>query len=338
MKTVTPMKVDQLEEAIEVSATDTIPVIDLSGFATREGRSKIAAEVHDACTSIGFFLIKGHGISKTVMESMFKASEKYFDLPINEREKHTNDFKRGFLRKGGQSKESYEISLDLPLDDPDVVAGCYLHGPNYWPGGHPWLQKVADQYLASILELGEKIERLFAIGLGIDEYYFVELCKKPTLHLRLMHYLEQPEEMRTRDLVIPAHTDYGMFTVLLQDPNGGLEIQRRDGTWVKAPQVEDSFVVNIGDMMEIWTNDLYVSTPHRVVGLSGRDRHSVPAFFAPAFNTSVECISSCLAPGEAAKHPPLLAGKYLDERLSQQYGATGTGKGSVRAHRMRASA
>jgi isopenicillin N synthase-like dioxygenase len=320
-----------LAEGISTSASE-IPVIDLSDFDSAAGRARIAKEVREACVTVGFFLITGHGIPTDVREGMREAAKRYFALPDSERQKDATDvrFRRGYMHMPGSPRDSYELSLDLPLDDPDVVAGRFLHGPNHYPENHPWFQAAVEPYLAASLALGERLERLFAISLDVDESFFVDLCKKPTLHMRLQHYYPQTEEQRVKELAVPAHTDLGMFTILFQDPNGGLEIQRRDETWLKCPQVEGAFVVNVGDMLEIWTNDLYVSTPHRVFGLNNRDRYSIPVFFSPAFNTLVECIPSCLKPGETPKHEPMVNSTYLQRRLGlegKEYGDP------VRAHR-----
>ena len=322
----------------EAPVTDDIPLIDLSDFDTAEGRDRIAKEIYAACTSIGFFLITGHGIPENVMEGVFTASTRYFGLPLDERRGHTNDYKRGFVWIEGRTTESYEMGFDLPADDPDVQDGLFLHGPNVWPEALPSFKGAVEPFNQNILALGEKLQRLFAISLDIEETFFVDLCRKPTLHARLLHYLVQPEEARLRDFAVPEHSDLGMFTILMQDPNGGLEIQRRDGTWIRTPKIDGSFVVNVGDMMEIWTNEVYVSTAHRVIGLKGIERQSAAAFFAPAYRTSVECIESCIAPGETARHPPLMAGEYLTQRLARLYDDKAEGRATIGSHRARVGA
>lgn len=320
----------------EAPVTDDIPLIDISDFGTAEGRERIAGEIGAACTSIGFFLITGHGIPQSVMDGVFAASTRYFSLPLDLRRTHMNAYKRGFVWVEGRTTESWEMGFDLPEEDPDVQDKLYLHGPNVWPEDQPWLREAVEPFNLGILDLGERLQRLFAISLGIAEDFFVELCRKPTLHARLLHYRIQSEEARVRDFAVPEHSDLGMFTILMQDPNGGLEIQRRDGTWIRTPKMEGAFVVNVGDMLEIWTNDRYVSTAHRVIGLKGTDRQSVATFFAPSYRTSVECIESCIAPGEVAKHPPLMAGEYLWSSLARLYDDNAGGKAVVGSHRARA--
>lgn len=309
-----------MDQATQTLGADAIPLIDMSDFGDPAGRVRISKAIREACLSVGFFLVKGHGVSQDIFDGAAAASRRYFNLPDADRKDDLIDpvFRRGYMPASEGARgalESYELSLDLPLDDPDVQAGHFLHGPNRWPTDKPWLHEAIEPYRQAVLALGERLERLFALSLDLQEDYFVELCSKPTFHLRLMHNLPQTEEQKKVLMTVGEHTDFGMLTILMQDPNGGLEVKLRDGEWVKAPYVEGTFVINVGDMLELWTNDLYVSTPHRVIGLTGRDRYSIPAFFSPAFNTVVECIPSCLAPGEKPKFSPLQAGEYLKQRL-----------------------
>lgn len=229
--------------------------------------------------------------------------------------------------------ESYELSLDLPLDDPDVVAGRFLHGPNRWPNRHPWFRAAIEPYLEAILDLAEKLERVIALSLDLDENFFVKLCKKPTFHLRLLHYFGQTEAEKMEHMATGAHSDLGFLTILMQDPNGGLELQVREGEWIKAPYVPGTFIINVGDMLELWTNELYVSTPHRVIGLTGRDRYSIPAFVSASYNTVVECIPSCLAPGDTPRFQPVTAGLYTESRLRVETEEGYGGYGEIGGHR-----
>ena len=327
-----------MNEAIPAGNFDVVSLIDLSAFDDPNGRMAISEEIRAACLSTGFFLVTGHGVSKEILDAVDAAAERYFDLPLEDRMVDEIDeaFRRGFMPvvPGPRATvESYELSLDLPLTDPDVVAGHFLHGPNRWPDRHPWFREAVEAYMNAILDLGVKLERLFALSLGLDEYFFVELCKKPMFHLRLLHYFGQTEEEKKTHMATGAHSDFGMLTILRQDPNGGLELQPRGADWSQAPFVQDSFVINVGDFLELWTNGLYVSTPHRVIGLTNRDRYSIPAFFSPAVDTLVEAIPSCLAPGEKPKFKPIRTGEYLRRRILSETLEGGDGYDGVGGHR-----
>lgn len=302
-----------------------VPILDLGGMETPQGRAELAAQLRKACLGLGFFYVQNHGVPKTLNDGIFEATKRFFALPLEERMKIEIDptYRRGYMpqgitksRESGKAdlKESYEISVDLPEDDPDVVLGRFLHGPNRWPADHPWLQEAAEPYFDATMELAKKLLRIFALSLDLREEAFSEMCTKPMMHMRLLHY--PPQQADTDDDAFGAHphTDYGMMTILNQDPIGGLELRTRDGEWVAAPHIENTFVVNVGDLFKMWTNDLYVSTPHRVLNRTGRERFSIPTFLSLDYDTIISCLPSCI--GDGAKYPPIKSGDYLTERLT----------------------
>lgn len=313
-------------EAPRIATRDEVPVLDLSGMETAEGRQQLAQKLHEACVGLGFFYVENHGVPQKVCDGIFEATQRYFALPLEERMKTEIDatYRRGFMpqgvtksRESGKAdlKESYEISVDLPEDDPDVVLGRFLHGPNRWPEDHPWLREAAEPYFDGTMDLARRLLRIFALSLDLREAAFTEFCTKPMMHMRLLHY--PPQAPATGDDAFGAHphTDYGMMTILNQDPIGGLELRKRDGEWVAAPWIEGTFVVNVGDLFKMWTNDLYASTPHRVLNRTGKERYSIPTFLSLDYDTVISCLPSCLG-SEGAKYPPIKSGDYLTERLT----------------------
>ena len=111
--------------------------------------------------------------------------------------------------------------------------------------------------------------------------FFTDLFNKPTSRLKVNHYPPQPNPKSENDIGVVPHSDSGGFTILWQDEVGGLEAQSKSGDWVVAPPVEDTFVVNLGNIMQIWTNGRFSSTPHRVVNRGGVERYSIPLFVNP---------------------------------------------------------
>lgn len=316
-------------EAPRAADRAEVPVLDLSGRDSPGGLQALAAELRQACLNLGFFYVANHGVPQALTDGVFGAAKRYFDLPTEERMADLIDqrFKRGYMPYGlnhspgydPDLKESYELALDLPEDDPDAVLGHWLHGPNRWPAQHPWLQAACDPYLDAAVALGKRLLRIFAVSLDLDDTYFLQFCRKPMMHMRLFHYPPQPAASGDLAFGVRPHSDLGMLTILNQDPIGGLELQKRDGEWVAAPFIPGTFVVNIGDLFRMWTNDLYVSTPHRVINRTGRERYSIPTFFCLDYDTPVACLPSCLAPGAAPKYPEVRAGEYVESRLSTSY-------------------
>jgi isopenicillin N synthase-like dioxygenase len=132
--------------------------------------------------------------------------------------------------------------------------------------------------------------------------------------LRLLHY-PAAASGGEEQIGAGAHTDYGNLTLLATDDVGGLEVRTRAGTWIEAPAMPGAFVVNIGDCLMRWTNDVYVSTPHQVVNRSGRERYSIAFFFDPNPDAEVAVIPSCVGEGQRARYQPILAADYLKYRL-----------------------
>jgi isopenicillin N synthase-like dioxygenase len=306
------------------ASADEVPTLDLTALLAGDDLGPLAARLHHACETIGFFYVKNHGVPDTVIDNIFAATRRYFDLPLEERLKMKIDdrFRRGFMPQGINQhpgyapdlKESYELALDLPLDDPDVAAGLPLHGPNRWPEAHPWLREAAEAYFAETLSLGKRLLRVFAVSLELPEDFFLRYCRKPMVQTRLFHY--PPAQMiDERNFGVAPHSDYGMITLLTQDPIGGLELRKRDGEWVGAPYIPGTFVINLGDMFKVWTNDLYVSNLHRVVNRTGRERYSIPTFFNLDYDAPVACLPTCQSEQNPPKHAPIKSGDYLVGRF-----------------------
>jgi isopenicillin N synthase-like dioxygenase len=302
-----------------------VPVLDLTPLLRGERIDALARDLHHACTTTGFFYVANHGVARSIVDGVFDATRRYFALPLEERMNDRMDdrFRRGFMPYGinphpgydPDLKESYEIGVDLPPDDPDVRAGRPLHAPNRWPADKPWLRVAAEPYFTATLELGKALLRLFAVALGEPEPFFLQWCKKTMAQSRLFHYPPQRAPENEQEWGVAPHTDYGMITLLLQDPIGGLELRKRDGEWIGAPYIEDTYVVNLGDLCKVWTNDVYVSNLHRVVNRSGRERYSIPMFFNLDYGAPVRPLRSCVSAENPARYEPIASGDYLVGRF-----------------------
>jgi isopenicillin N synthase-like dioxygenase len=311
---------------------EQIPIIDVSGLrsAALADRQAVAAELGKACREVGFFYVINHGIPDAVRAGVFQAAKDVFALSPEDKESVSiklSPENRGYVGFGTErldeaaapdQKEAYNIGLDLPPDDPEVLAGVPLRGPNLWPPVPGWREKVLD-YFNACDALLKDIHRGFALDLGVAEDYFADKLDRAASFLRLLHYPAKSDGAPAGELGAGAHTDYGNLTILATDGVAGLQVRRRDGAaWLDAPHVEGAFVCNIADCLMRWTNDVYVSTPHRVLS-PAQERYSV-AFFGDANpNALVETLPTCLAPGEVPRYAPITSGEYLIQRLTATY-------------------
>jgi len=209
-----------------------------------------------------------------------------------------------------------------PAADPKRVA---LHGPNLWPEGLPDFRDAMTGWWSRMEDLSKDLLHAFAMGLGLPEDAFLRHYTQPLAQLRLLHYPPHQESEDSGVIGIRPHTDTGAFTILLQDAVGGLQVETLDGTWIDAEPVPGAFVINIGDMMRIWTNGRFRSTRHRVINRTGVERFSVPFFVNPDFDAVAEPEPVLLAPDEKPAFEPLPVGPFIYERFSSVWPRAETG-------------
>jgi isopenicillin N synthase-like dioxygenase len=178
-------------------------------------------------------------------------------------------------------------------------------------------------YFAACHALGLLLHRAFARDLGLPPGFFEDKLDRPMAVLRLLHYPPAPTRAEAGQLGAGEHTDYGCVTLLATDGVGGLQVQSRAGDWLDAPHVPGAFVCNIGDCLMRWTNDIYVSTPHRVVSPAGRERYSVAFFLDPNPEAEIACLPGCATPARPARYAPIRGDAFLTARLSPTYETSG---------------
>lgn len=317
------------------SAPQSLPVVDITGLRNPElsEQRAVAQQLRQACEHRGFFYITGHGIDPELIRAVFTASQNFFaqSLDIKQRiNKMHSACNRGFeplraqtLEAGGlpDLKESFYIGPEVAANDPRVLAGRFNTGPNQWPDELPGFRDVMQQYFDAAYELGSTLVRGLALSLDLPANYFDAYLEEAAATLRLLHYPPQPANPHPGEKGCGEHTDFGCLTLLLQDQTGGLQVwDTAHQAWVDAPPMRNAFVVNIGDLMARWTNDRYVSTLHRVINVSGKERYSVPFFFTGNPLHVVECIPTCLQPGTAPKYPPVTVEAHQRECYRRTYG------------------
>ncbi len=307
--------------------SDTLPIIDLGSSGEGDGASlaRIAEEVGAACRDVGFFYVVNHEVDKELIAKAFAQSGDFFALPVADKRKlaiETIGGNRGYSgllhealdpARGPDMKEAFNVGLELAAADPELLAGKPFRSLNAWPAVSGFRETLVSYYDACAA-LGARLHRAFARDLGLRTDFFDDKFDRPMATLRLLHYPASPSAAAA-PTGAGAHTDYGNLTLLATDDVGGLEVRTRARQWIEAPVVPGAFVVNIGDCLMRWTNDVYVSTPHRVVNRSVRERYSIAFFFDPNPDAIVETIPSCVQEGEVTRYPTILAADYLKMRL-----------------------
>jgi len=275
-----------------------IPLFDLS--ALRDGdpaaRRDAAAALYGACADIGFVSVINHGASKRLIGRARGAVTRYFSRPESLRlaEQITRENYRGYIPLGfftpnsgagaADRYEGYKLHKETAADDP-IRRDCPLYGPNRWPADVPDFRPAILDYWSAMDDVSDTLLRGFALGLGLTESFFLPFFDAPLTNMTLLHYPSQPG---SDDAVgIHPHKDFDAFTIIAPDAVGGLQVRARRGDWLEADCPEGALLVNIGDMMELWSGGRLVSTPHKVVNTSGAERYSFPYFAVPRHDVTI---------------------------------------------------
>jgi isopenicillin N synthase-like dioxygenase len=279
-----------------------IPVVNLSDVEQGETPSRLVAEeMGRACRESGFFYVAGHGVSEELCRRLDALSRRFFGQDLTTKlvigmERGGRAW-RGYFPVGAEltsgrpdQKEGLYFGTELPADHPMVQAGVPLHGANLFPDLTGFRETVLD-YIDAVTRLGQQLMQVLAMSLGLSPTYFANrYTREPLILFRIFHY----PPASARDSIEPQwgvgeHTDYGLLTILRQDDNGGLQIKSPNG-WIEAPPIPETFVCNIGDMLDRMTGGHYRSTPHRVKNRGEKGRLSFPFFFDPNWEAQVQPI------------------------------------------------
>jgi isopenicillin N synthase-like dioxygenase len=303
-----------------------LPVVDIAALVggSGEGAAAVAEKLGRAAREVGFCYVTGHGIPDATFDGLLDASQRFFALPLAEKMKvyiGKSRNHRGYVPEGEEvfatgskdRKEAYDLGRDLPADDPDYRNGNPLLGPNQWPA-LPGFREAVTSYYAAAFAAGRALMRGFALALGEPPDFFAPYLKKPPSQLRLIHYPFNPEAEGV--MGIGSHTDYECVT-LLRGTAPGLEVLNSAGQWIDAPPIPGALIINIGDMMEIWTNGEFVATSHRVRPVK-EERYSFPLFFAVDYDTAVAPLSRFVTPARPAREG-LVAGEHLFAQTAQSF-------------------
>lgn len=322
--------------------TTSVPAIDIAPFLSGdpEGKARVASQVAHAAETIGFVVLSGHGISQALFDTVFEKGFAFFDLPAEQKAKwHPTGpaSQRGYhgvATRGLSATLGKDAPKDLresvflgPIDDhaddfAHIPAAATAYAPNLIPDTPPGFDRALIELYRAFEGLAADLLRIFAVAAKMPEDHFAPLIQKHFSIMSAHHYPALSEPPLPGQLRTGAHTDYGALTILaMTEAKGGLEVARDDG-WVPVSPPKGALVVNLGDMMQRWTNDRWVSTMHRVVVPENLNdamsrRMSIGYFMHPDYDATIECLPSCK--GNGALYPPITAGDHIRAKIEASH-------------------
>ncbi|WP_375503123.1 isopenicillin N synthase family dioxygenase [uncultured Jatrophihabitans sp.] len=346
---------DAVNDVVNDAVNDVVPVIDIGGLSSDDPdkRAAVADAIGASCREIGFFQITGHGIDPQLIDAMYSVSRAFFDqdMPAKRAVAQPNpETIRGYCAVGEQSfaysddlatppdlHEKFDVGpVDFPTDDPYYApeqAGAHFL-PNQWPATPPDMAEIWTAYFHAMNDLCQRLMSAFATALSLPADFFADKIDKDISMLRAINYPHSDVPPLPGQMRAGAHSDYGSLTIVRQEEApGGLQVFTKDGDWVRVPVVPGALVVNLGDLMAQWTNDAWTSTRHRVAnppaGTGDNRRMSLVFFHQPNYDALIECIPTCLAPGEQPRYAPVTSGDHLVSKFAKTHSGATTGLASV---------
>ena len=322
-------------------ATNEVPVIDLAAFEQGDHatRAEISQRTDEACQLTGFIAITHHGVDQHIIDNMWNTMQEFFDLHTSVKQQFNvpypgypygymgNEKETLAASRGNETppdlKETFNggpINIPQHISDPEALAFCYAQTP--WPTQPAMFTQAWNSYYNAMENLALRIMRLFAEALSLDTHYFDEYISSPISALRALNYPPQQHTPQPGQLRAGAHSDYGSLTILLpQHDSRGLEIQSLDGSWQEVIPVPGAFIINLGDLMERWTNNRWRSTMHRVVNPERAHdplsrRQSIAYFHQPNWDANVSTIPTCADASTSSQYEPVLSGPYLMSKFN----------------------
>ncbi len=299
----------------------SIPTIDISPLRnTSDPRyDQTIRHVMDACTGIGFLSITGTGLPQSLVERMRSCVKAIFAVEEHSKWDRaiTRDNYRGYIPMGfftpndgtgrADKYEGYKLHHEVG-PEAAIRQDCNLYGPNLWPEEVPDARETVLEYWRQLDAVAKQLLGALEVGLDLSQDALTRAFRDPMTNMTLLHY--PPQKPDEDGYGIHPHKDTDALTIIAPDPVGGLEVQTRDGNWITPDCPKGGFVVNIGDMLELWSGGRLKSTPHRVANRSGQERYSFPYFAVPRHDVVVQPLLPAL-PG--FDRPPVHCGHWSAE-------------------------
>jgi isopenicillin N synthase-like dioxygenase len=311
-----------------------IPLIDVAGHLGGDAASsrKAAAQLRRAFENVGFYYLSGHGVPPSLIHRTYDAAARFHAQPmVKKLVLKINEHNIGYLpmsdaaspqaaaqgRKPSQN-EAYFLRRERAPDDPSVATNRRFHGLNQWPSDLPGFRETALEYMRTLEALCRRLVPLYALALGLPADFFDACFAEPHMTLRMSRYPIIDGEDESVASLVP-HTDSGFMTLLPPNRVPGLSILLPSGRWIDAPGIDGAYIVNGGDILHRWTNERFLSTPHRVRNVSGQVRYAIPFFCDPDHDTVIECLPTCRSADNPEKYPPIRFGDYALWFASKSY-------------------
>ena len=302
-----------------------IPVVDIQPLRDGSDPKGVAKLLHEASQKLGFIYIKGHGIPEEVIDSARAGAYEFFGqtesvkADVKVTAKH-----RGWLGQGGaKMKDGAKADLKESFiwgheDDDRALMDHDLRGENIWPVELPHMSQEAMSYFQHAHKVAHHLMRGFALGLDLDEDFFLKTASRPLSRASYVYYPAQPADLGSSQFGVGPHTDFGVLTVLCQDSVGGLQVEDASGDWIQAPPIEGTLIVNVADLLSRWTDGAYKSTPHRVVNSSGKKRLSIVLAFDPNPETVIDA-KDVFGNQHVSQETATTCGEYLTWRFEKAF-------------------
>ena len=289
-------------------ATETIPVIDLGPYLAGEpgAMDRTARELRFALTEIGFYFIVNHGIAREKIAAMFAEVKRFHAQPVDKKlELKLDQHNTGYLPMRGNTlrtstvqtgtkanlNEAFFVKREMAPDHPDVLSGRRVRGLNRWP--------------------------------DLPANYFDTAFSEPMFSMRMTHY--PPQEGPVDDeFGLAPHTDTSFLTLLAPNEVQGLSIRSQSGSWIDMPAIDNAYVVNGGQMLQRYTNDLFLATPHRAINKTAGARYALPFFCDSGIDWPVAAVPTTVGPDKPPKYPTTWYSDYMTWYLKRNYDVLNT--------------
>ena len=318
---------------------EIIPVIDLGPYlaGVPSAIDRTAEEVHYALTEIGFYSIVNHGVPAEQIASVFRQAARFHALPLQKKlEVKLDKHNVGYLPMKGDTlrtstvetitkpniNEAFFVARDLPSGHPHVVVDRRFRSANRWPAGLPGFRDEVVAYCEATEQLVRKLVRLYARALHLPLEYFDEPFSEPQYKLRMTHYPYQTD-LADDEFGIAPHTDTSFLTLLAPNEVPGLAIRTQTGKWIDAPAISGAFVVNGGQLLQRWTNDYFLATPHRAINRSGGERYALAFFCDANIDWPIMAVPTCVGPDRPPKYPTTYYTDYMVRYQQRTYNVFG---------------